>query len=237
MNNNEHTETKEELLLQSARRLAAELAPDGFAPEARERTLALYSNNKEMKLEIILQVPRQRFKTTLKIFPKVQLCSRAIKKWWKQEGLPDPTDVFFSVKLDEISPRTPPFKWIISGDEQEKTITEIVRHIRAYAIPLFNTVVDADTDVTLMSERIWAIGRGMTPTIHTPPLDYVLYYGSTELARRLFHESIEQNTRWAQSVALRYKELDRRPDLPQEQMFTHGEKWINLAYVCGFRPL
>ncbi|MDR2533700.1 MAG: hypothetical protein LBC81_02830 [Tannerellaceae bacterium] len=237
MNDNEHLETKEELLLQTARRLAAELQPDGFITEARERTLALYSNNKEMKLEIILQVPRQRFKTTLKIFPKVQLCSRAIKKWWKQENLPNPTDVFFSVKLDEISPRTPPFKWIISGGEQEKSVTEIIHHIQAYVIPLFNTVSNPDNAAALMSQRIWAIGRGMTQTIYTPPLDYVLYYGSTELARQLFHQSIEQNTRWAQSVAIRYKDLDRRPDISREQMFSHGERWINLAYVCGFRPL
>ncbi|MDR2496094.1 MAG: hypothetical protein LBD21_03100 [Tannerellaceae bacterium] len=236
MNENEHIETKEELLLQTARRMASELAPDGFVSEARERTLSLYGPHKEMKVEILLQVPRQRFKTILKVFPQVQLCSKSIKRWWKSESLPAPRDVFFSARLDEISPRTPPFRWIISGGEQERSIPEMISHIRTFVVPLFEAVLDTDKAVGLMCQNIWAIGRGMTPCVCTPPLEYVVYYGSIELGKKLFETSLKKNTHWAQQVALRYKELDRRPDISTEQIFASGERWINLAYVCGFRP-
>ncbi|MDR2498948.1 MAG: hypothetical protein LBD28_05860 [Tannerellaceae bacterium] len=236
MDENEHIETKEELLLQTSRRMISELAQDGFVSEARERTLSLYGLHKEMKVEIILLVPRQRFRTILKVFPQVQLCSKAIKKWWRSEGLPAPTDIFFSARLEEFSPRTPPFKWIISGGEQERSIPEMVNHIRTFVIPLFNTVTNPEQAVNLMCENVWAIGRGMTTTVSAPPLEYVIYYGSIELGRKLFENSLKKNKQWAQQVSLRYKELDRRPDISHEQLFASGERWINLAYVCGFKP-
>ncbi|MDR0537759.1 MAG: hypothetical protein LBH04_06955 [Tannerellaceae bacterium] len=224
---------KEEVLSQTTHRLLESLASHNFVLEERGKTLAYYTPDRLMKIEIIFLIPRRIFHDKLKAIPLLQFCSRTIKKWWKEENLPNPTDVFFSAHLCDISPRIPPYEWIISGDQQSRSVDEIAGLIDNLVVPLFGKLTNPATVVEVMSKRVWAISDGLRYDVSPPPLDYVLYYGSSELARKLFNTCIEKNSNWAQQAIMRHRELDKRKGSSTEQIFSSGSRWVNLAYVSG----
>jgi hypothetical protein len=226
---------KQELLSQTVNQLVVNLSSHEFVLENRGQVLALYTPDRSMKLEIIFRLPAQRFKGRLKVIPKVQICSRSIKKWWKKEQLPDPTDVFFHARLCDIIPRVPAYEWIISGEEQAQAVKEITWQINQFLMPFFNKLTDTENTVHEICKNVWGIIPGLKYDICDPPLDYIIYYGSIEIARKFFNNCIERNILWAKQVAIRYKELANKQGVSMEQIFNSGSRWINLSYISKLR--
>ncbi len=228
---------KENILLVTSTRIVETLKDFEFSLQSKGKSIAMYSADKDMKLEIIFQVNRHSQAQNLEIFPHIDISSKILKKWRAEQGVPNSTGIFFHTFLAYITPRKPRYEWTISGLSQENSVKGIAESIVDYAIPLFQILTETESAVDKLCEHIWEISKGIDSKFsHVLPLDYVLCFGSREKAEKLIETCIRKKVCTENFIHQRFEEFEKQGVKTVEEILKipqkgFGQEWIGMAYL------
>ena len=207
-----------------------------FKPFKKGHLLKKISLDNDMSYEICFQTSQRNYSANVAIRPKLYIFSIELKKWLigqtKNENI---EGLIYCNSIGYISPYNSLKEWNLAGATFDKNISEIIRDIKLYIIPIFEIFKDKNTAIDFLSKNGTQFNKWTVRSLE--PLAFMIHFGGKEMAEMFLKDFIE-NCNYGNRIKHLYNELDKMKNNDKIDLnfneFVDANK-IKLAFINGVR--
>lgn len=215
------------VFLNSCNEIATQLGD--FKIYEKGRRLKKVASDKDIFFEITFQTGFNNHSSHIMINPSMAIYSKSLKKW-QIENIKSEfcTGLIYANHIGYITPLQTWKKWNLAGLSLEKSISEIVKNIQKFVLPIFEIFDAKETAVEFLKNK----GTKFNPYCEDSlgPLAFLLCHADHDTSELFFNHYIENSINKEKIISFFEKlKTDREIDLNHSEFVDAAH--IKLAFI------